>query len=1070
MENRKVEKECPWCTICLVIAAMTCHSLVLWGNCSFAASLGDIGQSTNGWANVGIDLSESLHDELDPIIATVSANLTQVIDKILEIKTNIDDAIFHIGDMADGATATGKAALLQAKGHVQRKRKQLPIGTTGQIEDLTWMMQTTEITRRANASALPDVPDVPDFNATATCQDTLVTIRQEVNKTAYDTMAKVSGLLEEFFLFIKPTLIQIGAWLITFGTKVQTTIEGFSKTLDVVQKMMDQIMAKIATPVEGSEEDMIYNTYTLFDVSQSGGVNAADLQAVGELYGITALKGDKAEALVDVYDADRDGELDDQEYALFVADPSIPGSMAVVLRAFAKKLSQIAGNVAAARMRDEVASAVVDYFTLICAKNATKVSWVSQTLTNGSLPAEFSASVLKNLALDKDNPNKMTDADVGQTVLEEMVRLNGSYVQDLLELLADPEFFESEGFDMDSQSEVVEQVTDWVMTAEKKSTALYQTPLLGLLSLDTQEKLQKEAHEAESLRAAILKHAYIEAGVKEEPRMQSAEEVMMQMRSAARSLVLKRSKSFRARKRAVRAARKAKLESSETADTFFDDILGGANAGSTDEDPDATRVTNAGQPAVPETLQFAQFLSWNATQTADRFQGYCVDYMGDTSATLDSFANQIQTMIKKMGGFLKIMMPYATERGINDLQEWIFNFTESAAADIMEVFETRVMSKFEELNCPDLSIVDEKVADVKEAAEKAKEAAEEKIAKGIEAAEEKVAKGKEAAEEKLAQGKEAAEKAKEAAEEKVAKGKEAAAAASNAIEGKGEELQDLALEAAQPAISNAIPLIVSVLKVMQSILPAVIDDLKFARKEVSAVSQQLDSIFSMMSFKAPPIFASIASSYRMVWIIFYSMYVAITLGILYYGFWAAGWFGGPQKEQPTPDYEPPHTVREYVATCCRSCCHCLGTCIGTCSDTGLYFWSCMILFEIVILVLFLVSIVITLVAGLKTFMAAGCADVFFLGEAEICGGILGILQTFIPTFRQGTVLHEQCVEDKLLTCEILAGNARFNYWYSVLANIAAALVSLQLIMQSGKLHEQARWRLTAAALAEKQDI
>jgi len=1011
-----------------------------------------VGLSTYGWARVGTDLSLSLTNELDPLIATVSANLTQVIDQVMSIKTNIDDAIFHVGAIADSASKSGKAVLLQSKARIaQQKRTQLPIGSNGQIEDVTWMMQTTEMTKRGNSSAIPNFTD-----ATATCEETLQTMRFEINQTAHESMAKVSDALDKFFTFIKPTLLQIGGWLITFGTKVQTTIEGFSKTLDVVQKMMDQIMSKVAEST--GEEEMIYNTYTLFDVSQSGTVSATDLQSVGELYGITALKGNKAKELVAKYDADNDGELDATEYALFVADPDIPGAMAVVLRAFAKKLSQIAGNVAAARMRDEVASAVVDYFTLICAKNATKVSWVSETLTNRSLPMEFSATVLKNLAMDKDNPNKMTEADVGQLVVDEMVRLNDPYVEELLELLGTPEFFESEGFDLDSQSAVVEQVTEWVTEAEKKGPALTQTALLGLLSLETQEELRKEAHEAVSLRAAILKHAHREAGLKQEARMQSTEDVMKLMPAAARSLVLKRAKVFHAKKRAVRAARKAKLESSETADTLFDDIFGGGNAGSTDEDPDATRVTNAGQPAAPETLQFAQFLSWNATQTADRFQGYSFDYMGDSSATLDSFANQIQAMVKKMGGFLKIMMPYSTERGINDFQEWITNFTDSAADDIMEVVETRVLSQFEKLECPDLSELDEEVA-------KAKKAAEEKVKEVEEKVESKV---------------EEAVESKEKAEEKV-KSKVSAAQLATAKQmpdvdvpdvdvpdvdvPDADDLQDKAMEVAAPAISNAIPLIVSVLKVLQSTLPAVIEDLKFARKEVSAVSQQLESIFSALQFKGPPIFDTIASSYRTVWILFYSLYVLITLGILYYGFWSAGWFGGPNASQPDADYQPPDTILERLAACYTACCNC----IGTASDTELCFWSCMILFEIVILVLFIISVVLTLVAGLKSFVAAGCADVFFLGEVEICGGILGILQKFLPTFRNDKELAEQCSEDKLLTCELIAGNARFDYWFSVIANVAAAMVSFQMTMQSAKLHEQARWRLRADALAEKGD-
>merc|ERR1719507_1289835 len=96
--------------------------------------------------------------------------------------------------------------------------------------------------------------------------------------------------------------------------------------------------------------------------------------------------------------------------------------MAVVLRAYAKKLAAISGQVESARMRDEVAEAVSQYLTLVCAKNLTKVGWVSQMLANDSLPLAFTADVLVQMALDDDSPNKLTTADVGALVVENMAK------------------------------------------------------------------------------------------------------------------------------------------------------------------------------------------------------------------------------------------------------------------------------------------------------------------------------------------------------------------------------------------------------------------------------------------------------------------------------------------------------------------------------------------------------------------------------------------------------------------------------------------------------------------------
>merc|ERR1719491_1052907 len=177
------------------------------------------------------------------------------------------------------------------------------------------------------------------------------------------------------------------------------------------------------------------------------------------------MTGDKAKKLCEKYDQDKSGGLSVKEYENFVEDEDIPGAMAVVLRAWSKKLAQVSGNVAAARMRDEVAFAVVNYLSLICAKNMTKLSWVSERLTNASLPMPFTADVLKNLAMDVDDPDKLTTADVGLMVVTELDKQNSDYLSQVVHLLSQPSFFESEGFNMKDQGPVMRQVTKWLTAA-----------------------------------------------------------------------------------------------------------------------------------------------------------------------------------------------------------------------------------------------------------------------------------------------------------------------------------------------------------------------------------------------------------------------------------------------------------------------------------------------------------------------------------------------------------------------------------------------------------------------------
>jgi hypothetical protein len=120
---------------------------------------------------------------------------------------------------------------------------------------------------------------------------------------------------------------------------------------------------------------MRQDSFNLFDVSGTGFVNSQDLKDVARLYDISAFRGDKTE-LLGKYDEDRDGRLDRSEFHLFVHDKSLPNSMSVLLRSYAKRLAEVAGNVAAARQRDEVAQQVVNYLQLVCGKNPTKTGWI----------------------------------------------------------------------------------------------------------------------------------------------------------------------------------------------------------------------------------------------------------------------------------------------------------------------------------------------------------------------------------------------------------------------------------------------------------------------------------------------------------------------------------------------------------------------------------------------------------------------------------------------------------------------------------------------------------------------
>merc|ERR1719265_2831882 len=99
------------------------------------------------------------------------------------------------------------------------------------------------------------------------------------------------------------------------------------------------------------------------------------------------------------------------------------------------------------------------------------------------------------------------------------------------------------------------------------------------------------------------------------------------------------------------------------------------------------------------------------------------------------------------------------------------------------------------------------------------------------------------------------------------------------------------------------------LQTLSNILPQCIENLVFARTAVINLSSGLDSVFANFAATGPTIMANIARLYRVLWIAYYSLMLPINLMILYYGFWASGFFGGPQGSASSDaGYRPPQTI------------------------------------------------------------------------------------------------------------------------------------------------------------------
>merc|ERR1719183_562373 len=105
----------------------------------------------------------------------------------------------------------------------------------------------------------------------------------------------------------------------------------------------------------------------------------------------------------------------------------------------------------------------------------------------------------------------------------------------------------------------------------------------------------------------------------------------------------------------------------------------------------------------------------------------------------------------------------------------------------------------------------------------------------------------------------------------------------------------------------------STLQHLLNLLPMAVKTLKYARKEVSSLSSNLGSIFDVMNLKAPPILDKVATLYRAIWVLYFCFLLPLTLFVLFYAFWASGWFGGPSTQDDLEDYPEPKGWREKCA-------------------------------------------------------------------------------------------------------------------------------------------------------------
>merc|ERR1712071_437439 len=134
-------------------------------------------------------------------------------------------------------------------------------------------------------------------------------------------------------------------------------------------------------------------------------------------------------------------------------------------------------------------------------------------------------------------------------------------------------------------------------------------------------------------------------------------------------------------------------------------------------------------------------------------------------------------------------------------------------------------------------------------------------------------------------------------------------------------------------------------------------------------------------------------------------------------------------------------------------------CFTSCHDSDLCFWSCILLMQVLILIIFIISVVLCIFAGVKAFILSGCAQIYMLGDSTICLETLQTLREWLSSFSvvPGEGLNSACSDNNLLTCQLISERMAQSTVLTTVFSFLAVILNMQLLIESACLHERAKW-------------
>lgn len=1010
------ERQVPWCTIILVTLTLGAHTMVLVGNIHFGQSLGGLGRSTGGWSKVGNGIAHSLVKELGTKTSEVGQQLSNAISVIESVSTTISTS--------------------------------MPAQLGGILDKITSMANVSS----ENLGLLQGSPDAAAMNMTRRAIEYAISRSVELGEPELQVaiakiMVTLNKELKQLKDFLMPPLEQAGLWLDQFAESVQDSMKTFSATLDKAQKIFDQVMGMYAKFKYSSVDNAVLESeaYNLFDVSNTGSITVQDLRNVSALYGIPALSGEKAQDLVAAYDTDMDGNISKAEFSSLVMDASLPRVLQTVLLAYSKKLGQFVTAASSSRVRAQVAEAVVDYLVLVSSKNQTKVTRVSEALVGGSLPAAFTADVLAKICEAADDPDYPSAAGVGPLVVGTMANISLQNTANIIMILSNVTDWEATGKNAKQAEHVATTVEGWL-------TGYLLSPQ-GQAETDPQERTAVQKALAQTPGAGSGGGtAFVGMSLSYEEERRLLVEVAVARRHA--------------RARALEKLSRAKAEAytsrfdSEYKRRIQAEIVQGLVA----DNPAGKAAAASEEMAKPETLEWVQGLAANASKKAKQLNDLCFDSSTQSSDPLESFGQQITGMIKTVKSFLKQVMPYATKEGRKQVLDTLTQFMSFGQESLIKWARNQLAEAAMKSARAVGGITEQRTHELVR---------------------------------KMMQGSEEFRVPHDAAMRYLAgelthlprglrPGKAASASAEITVEGvllerglvaqrnlSAPDMSDVkgivdkvgggdALNGIITQATQAWQALTMLLQTFQSLIPTLINLLQQAQKAISQLSGFLTMLFQTLETNGTPTFSHFGSLYTTVWVCYYVVMVLLTLLLLFYGFWASGWFGGPHAASVEVEKsEESGSLWEKCGTALRTCWRGCAGCCRKYEDTQLCLWSTIIFLELIVVVAWVICVVISIIGAIEALVNSGCSAIHILGDATVCGDALSTVNTFLGALSlEGFTIDFKttCRELSLTTCQAMGSRSMGIELLLLIGGSAiAALLMLQLLIDSAQMHERASW-------------